>query len=193
MSAPLGEGLGFAMTPLGGVIAFGVGAVIAFVLGGPIMQMILSPLCAQLGPEGCQLIFQGPQEAFFIYFKQALLAGFILAVPCLLFQSARIFAPTLFQHVPRSVAIYACVGGIIAIVAAAFVLFYEAPRAVSAAFAYMSQSAPDLPMLGFASEYLRAALKMAGSYVALLQVPLIFAMMVKSMRTKRVLQSEAQP
>jgi Sec-independent protein secretion pathway component TatC len=109
-----------------------------------------------------------------------------------MFQLSRVFAPTLFHHASRATAIYAWAAGIIAILAVVFVVYYEAPRAFSAAIEHMAKTALDLPMIGFASGYVRATLDMAGTYVALLQLPLILAMMVKSMRLRRVLATEVR-
>lgn len=194
MSAPQGGLFGFALRPVGGLILFCIGAVAAFGVGEGVSQGLLAPICDSLIKAGqtCTLVYTSVQDAFFVVLKASLLAGFVLAIPCLLFQLSRVFAPTLFRHSPKATAIYAWAGGVIAIVAVVFVVYFEAPRAFSAAIDHIANTTLDIPLLGFANGYVRATLDMAGTYVALLQVPLIFAMMVKSMRLKRVLSTEVQ-
>ncbi|MFK7938991.1 MAG: twin-arginine translocase subunit TatC [Roseovarius sp.] len=192
MTASEGGLFGFALRPVGGLILFCIGAVVVFGLGQRVSMLVMAPLCAELIAAGqaCELVFTSPQAAFLMALKAALLAGVVLAVPCLMFQLSRLFAPTMFQHAPRATAAYAWAAGIIAVIGAAFVVMYEAPRAFSAALDHLAASALEMPMLGFATSYVRAALDMAGTYVALLQLPLILAMVVKSMRLKRQLSTE---
>lgn len=194
MTAPAGGLFGFALRPVGGLILFCIGAVTVFGLGQDVAQMLLNPICSVMTTAGqaCILTFVSPQEAFAVVIKASLLAGFVLAMPCIMFQLSRVFSPTLFRHAARATEIYAWAAGAIAIVAVVFVVYYEAPRAFSAAIEHMAGTALEIPMIGFATGYVRATLDMAGTYVALLQLPLILGMMVKSMRLRRVLETEVR-
>lgn len=196
MSLPSGGWRHLVLSPWGGALGFAVGFGVLLVLGGTVMRGIVAPICAQIQAletvRTCDLTFTSPGEMISIYLRQAVLVGGIVAIPALFFQSARIFAPTLFHHAPTSVAVYALAGGIVACLGAIFVFLYEGPRSVEAALGYLNETMPGLAMSGFALDYLRAVLRMAVAYVLLLQLPLIFAMMVKSMRTRRIMKAEVQ-
>ena len=79
------------------VTAVFVGFLIAFALIGPIFDFIMRPLQAIL-PEGGQLVYTEPTEAFFLYIKIAALVGLIIAIPVVLLQLWLFVAPGLYSH-----------------------------------------------------------------------------------------------
>ena len=195
MSAPLGGLPGFALRPLGGLILFCIGFVVVFSMGDRVNAMIVAPICAQLAELGhadCGLVYTSPQEVFFTTLRQSALAGMILALPCLMFQSARLIAPTLFLSAPEKLLPLAIASGILAFLGAGYALMQAAPNAMEPVLAYIAEASIELPMLGMLNSYLRAAVSMAGSYVLVLQIPVALIMIVKSMRLRRALQSEVE-
>jgi sec-independent protein translocase protein TatC len=82
------------------VSAVFVGFLAAFAFIVPITAFVMVPLRATL-PEGGDFIYTEPTEAFFLYIKVALLAGFLLALPVVLSQFWLFVAPGLYAHEKR--------------------------------------------------------------------------------------------
>ncbi|HET9919616.1 MAG TPA: twin-arginine translocase subunit TatC [Ktedonobacteraceae bacterium] len=81
------------------LIAIVVGAVIAFIFRYQIMQFLQYPL-----PKGAdslthgQLVTTGLAEGFTVYLMVSVAAGFILALPVILYQTWAFIAPGLYEH-----------------------------------------------------------------------------------------------
>ena len=80
--------------------AIGVGCAIAFTFVGQIYTFIMHPLGLLL-PKGSNFIYTEPTEAFVLYLKMSLLAGFILAMPVVLLQVWLFVAPGLYAREKR--------------------------------------------------------------------------------------------
>ena len=79
------------------VSAIFVGFLIAFAFISLIFDFIMRPL-QEILPEGGELVYTEPTEAFFLYIKIAALVGLILAIPVVLMQLWRFVAPGLYGH-----------------------------------------------------------------------------------------------
>ena len=79
------------------VTAIFVGFLVAFAFINPIFEFIMRPL-QEILPEGGELVYTEPTEAFFLYIKIAALVGLILAIPVVLLQLWRFVAPGLYGH-----------------------------------------------------------------------------------------------
>jgi sec-independent protein translocase protein TatC len=77
-------------------LAWGVGTVLAWTWKEQIFALLLAPAVEALGPEGAKLQAIAPTEIFFTYLECALLAGFVLAVPVILWQVWAFVAPGLY-------------------------------------------------------------------------------------------------
>ena len=73
------------------------GFIICFSFITPIFDFIMRPL-QEILPDGGQLVYTEPTEAFFLYIKVAALAGLILAMPIVLQQMWLFVAPGLYVH-----------------------------------------------------------------------------------------------
>ena len=73
------------------------GFLIAFAFISPIFDFIMRPL-QEILPEGGELVYTEPTEAFFLYIKIAALGGLVLAMPVVLLQIWRFVAPGLYGH-----------------------------------------------------------------------------------------------
>jgi sec-independent protein translocase protein TatC len=73
------------------------GFLIAFAFIRPIFDFIMEPL-QEILPEGGQLVYTEPTEAFFLYIKIAALVGLIISMPVVLLQLWRFVAPGLYGH-----------------------------------------------------------------------------------------------
>ncbi len=77
-----------------------VGFLICFAVIGPIFEFIMRPL-QEILPEGGQLVYTEPTEAFFLYIKIAALAGLMVATPVILSQVWLFVTPGLYSHEKR--------------------------------------------------------------------------------------------
>lgn len=76
------------------------------VLYHPVFHVLRSPYCQlpvtqRQGGDGCQLVFFGPLDAFFIRLKISLIAGVLFAAPIWLWQLWRFITPGLRRHERR--------------------------------------------------------------------------------------------
>lgn len=75
------------------------GFLIALIFIDEIVAFIMRPLTAAV--PGGDLIYTEPTEPFFLWMKMAALAGLILALPVVLWQTWRFIAPGLYAHEKR--------------------------------------------------------------------------------------------
>lgn len=76
------------------------GFLLCFAFINPIFDFIMRPL-QEILPNGGQLVYTEPTEAFFLYIKVAALAGLVLATPVVLSQVWLFVAPGLYAHEKR--------------------------------------------------------------------------------------------
>jgi sec-independent protein translocase protein TatC len=77
-------------------LAWGAGAALAWSWNERIFEFLLAPAVDALGPDGGKLQAIAPTEIFFTYLQCALLAGFVLALPVILWQIWAFVAPGLY-------------------------------------------------------------------------------------------------
>ena len=77
-------------------VAWGVGSALAWSWSEQIFRLLLAPAVDALGPDGGKLQAIAPTEIFFTYLECALLAGFVLALPVILWQIWAFVAPGLY-------------------------------------------------------------------------------------------------
>jgi sec-independent protein translocase protein TatC len=84
------------------VAAFGLISIIAFFFYTPILDFLLHPLCSipkeRLGPQGCDLIAQGPLEPFTTRLKVTAMVGFLFSSPVWLYQLWAFIVPGLNER-----------------------------------------------------------------------------------------------
>ena len=77
-------------------LSWGVGTALAWSWKERIFALLLAPAVHALGPSGSKLQAIAPTEIFFTYLECALLAGFLLALPVILWQIWAFVAPGLY-------------------------------------------------------------------------------------------------
>jgi sec-independent protein translocase protein TatC len=83
------------------LLAWVLGAVAAWSWREEIFAFLLQPALLALGPDGGELQAIAPTEIFFTYLKSALLAGFVIALPVILWQLWAFIAPGLYDTEKR--------------------------------------------------------------------------------------------
>jgi sec-independent protein translocase protein TatC len=101
-------------------VAWIVGAMLAWSWAEQIFSLLLAPAVAALGPHGGKLQAIAPTEIFFTYLQCALLAGFVLALPVILWQIWAFVAPGLYPNERQTVVPFVLVSTLLFVAGAAF-------------------------------------------------------------------------
>lgn len=141
------------------LLAIAVGAVVSFAFAKQLFYFLAQPLVKILPPDQ-PMIFTALTEAFFTYFKVALLSGFILASPVVFYELWKFVAPALYEHEKRFVLPFVVSAMVFFIIGALFAYYIVFP------FGFRF-------FLGFSTDYLKLLPKMSEYFSLILR--LIFA------------------
>ncbi len=106
-------------------LALVVGVAVAFPFHARILEWLMDPL-----PEGKELVTFGVTEPFLTSFKVSLAAGFLLALPVILWQIWSFLAPAFAEHAQRVVAGFVAIATGLLAAGLAFGYFIVMPRAL---------------------------------------------------------------
>jgi len=143
-------------------IAIGIGTVISFVFSKKIFLFIAHPLVKIL-PEDQPMIFTALTEAFFTYFKVAILSGIVLASPVVFHQIWKFVAPGLYENEKRYVIPFVVCATLFFILGGLFAYFVVFPIG----FRFF---------LGFSTDYLKLLPKMKEYFSFTLKLLLAFGL-----------------
>ena len=101
-------------------VAWGVGSALAWSWSEQIFRLLLAPAVDALGPDGGKLQAIAPTEIFFTYLECALLAGFLLALPVILWQIWAFVAPGLYPRERQAILPFVLVTTVLFATGAAF-------------------------------------------------------------------------
>jgi sec-independent protein translocase protein TatC len=83
-------------------VAVGICTIVAFLFKEKVFRFLAVPLLEALPPDNKQLVFTGLYEAFMVYLKASLLAGFLAAAPIIFYQLWVFIAPGLYEQERKS-------------------------------------------------------------------------------------------
>jgi sec-independent protein translocase protein TatC len=116
------------------LLALAVGFAVAFPFHEQIVEWLIEPL-----PEDKQLVTFGVTEPFFTSFKVSLAAGFLLAMPVILWQVWSFLAPAVAEHSQRVVAVFVLVATVLLGAGLAFGYWVLLPKALQFLTTYDEQ------------------------------------------------------
>jgi sec-independent protein translocase protein TatC len=116
------------------LLALAGGFAVAFPFHERIVGWLIEPL-----PEGKQLVTFGVTEPFFTSFKVSLAAGFLLALPVILWQIWSFLAPAFEEHAQRIVAVFVLVATVLLAGGLAFGYWVLLPKALQFLTTYDEQ------------------------------------------------------
>ena len=116
------------------LLALAVGFAVAFPFHEQIVEWLIEPL-----PEDKQLVTFGVTEPFFTSFKVSLAAGFLLAMPVILWQVWSFLAPAFAEHSQRVVAVFVLVATALLGAGLAFGYWVLLPKALQFLTTYDEQ------------------------------------------------------
>ena len=101
-------------------LAWGIGAGLAWSWSAQIFSYLLAPAVQALGPSGGKLQAIAPTEIFFTYLQCAVLAGFVFALPVILWQIWAFVAPGLYPSERNMVLPFVLVSTVLFVTGAVF-------------------------------------------------------------------------
>ncbi|HXV36694.1 MAG TPA: twin-arginine translocase subunit TatC [Myxococcota bacterium] len=102
------------------LLAWLAGSVLAWNFSERIFELLLRPAVAALGEGARTLQAIAPTEILFTYLKCAALAGFVLALPVILWQVWAFVAPGLYSHEKKAIVPFVAVSTLLFAVGAGF-------------------------------------------------------------------------
>jgi sec-independent protein translocase protein TatC len=101
-------------------LAWGIGAAAAWSWSAQIFSLLLAPAVEALGPSGGKLQAIAPTEIFFTYLQCAVLAGFVFALPVILWQAWAFVAPGLYPSERNTILPFVLVSTVLFLTGAVF-------------------------------------------------------------------------
>jgi sec-independent protein translocase protein TatC len=137
-----------------------IATIVSFVLAGPLLQFLLQPYIASgvSSEEGvAELQTLSPTENIETFFKVSLLAGFVLAMPVILYQFWLFVSPGLNKSEQRYIFLFLPSTIILFLLGIAFAWFILMPAAIT----FLANFLPDIFAPGWtAQEYISFVLSM---------------------------------
>jgi sec-independent protein translocase protein TatC len=155
------------------VIAFTIGSIVAWFLYNWILGFLVEPLKNLPDSDrilsGGKLVFQAPQEPFFVRLKVTAFAGFVLALPVTLWQLWKFITPGLYAKEKKYALPFVLVSLILFAAGVAFALMLF-PQALRVLLGFAGTETVILPR---AQEYLSFILLLIVAFGATFEMPLI--------------------
>jgi sec-independent protein translocase protein TatC len=149
----------------------GIAFAISYVYIKEIVEILMRPLIRAL-PQGSSLVFTAVPEAFFTYFKAALLAGVFFSSPFVLYQLWAFISPGLYEREKKYIYPYLFVSSFFFALGALFCYFIVFPTVFRF---FLSFATPEIRPLPAIREYLTFTIKLLLAFGLLFQWPaLIF-------------------
>jgi sec-independent protein translocase protein TatC len=156
-------------------IAIGIGFVVSYGFKEKLFDILSHPLISAMGADD-KLIFTGLPEAFFTYLKVALLSGFMLAAPVILYQFWMFVAPGLYQKEKRLIVPIVFLSSVFFVGGALFGYFVVFPFGFKFFLGFASETIQPLPSM---KEYLSFSAKLLLAFGLVFELPLVITFLAK--------------
>ena len=156
-------------------IAIGIGFVISYWFKEKLFDILSHPLISVMGADD-KLIFTGLPEAFFTYLKVALLSGFMLAAPVILYQFWMFVTPGLYQKEKHLLVPIVLLSSVFFVGGALFGYFIVFPFGFKFFLGFASETIQALPSM---KEYLSFSAKLLLAFGLVFELPLVITFLAK--------------
>ncbi len=156
-------------------IAIGIGFAISYCFKEKIFDILSHPLISVMGTDD-KMIFTGLPEAFFTYLKVALLSGFMLAAPVVLYQFWMFVAPGLYQKERRLLIPIVFLSSVFFVGGALFGYFIVFPFGFRFFLGFASETIQALPSM---KEYLSFSAKLLLAFGLVFELPIIITFLAR--------------
>ncbi|MGA2959502.1 MAG: twin-arginine translocase subunit TatC [Thermodesulfobacteriota bacterium] len=153
----------------------GIAFTISYVYIKEIVEILMRPLVRAL-PPGSSLVFTAVPEAFFTYFKAALLAGVFFSSPFILYQLWAFISPGLYEREKKYIYPYLFVSSFFFVLGAAFCYFIVFPTVFRF---FLSFATPEIRPLPAIREYLTFTIKLLLAFGLLFQWPALILFLAR--------------
>lgn len=156
------------------VAAIALGTFISFAFKERLFHLLMRPLVQAL--PGQKMIFTGLPEAFFVYLEISVIAGIILAMPVVLYETWLFVAPGLYAHERRFAApmvilsTFFFAGGVL------FAFFVVFPFAFKYLVGFETELVRPLPDM---REYMSLASALLLAFGLIFELPLVLTMLAR--------------
>jgi sec-independent protein translocase protein TatC len=148
-------------------VGIGVAFGISYAFIKEIVAILMRPLVQTL-PKGSSLVFTAVPEAFFTYFKAAILTGVFFSSPFILYQIWAFISPGLYEKEKKYVLPYLFVSSVFFMAGALFCYFIVFPVIFRFFLSFATEEIRPLPAI---KEYLTFTIKLLLAFGLLFQWP----------------------
>jgi sec-independent protein translocase protein TatC len=148
-------------------LAIGIAFAVCYAYIREIIEILMRPLVKTL-PPGSSLVFTAVPEAFFTYFKAAILAGVFFCSPFILYQLWAFISPGLYRREKKYILPYLFVSSLFFLLGAVFCYFIVFPVIFRFFLSFATNEIRPLPSI---REYLTFTLKLLLGFGLLFQWP----------------------
>jgi len=148
-------------------VTIGIAFAVCYAYIKEIVEILMRPLMKTM-PPGSSLVFTAVPEAFFTYFKAAILAGVFFCSPFILYQVWAFISPGLYQREKKYILPYLFVSSFFFILGAAFCYFIVFPVIFRFFLSFATDEIRPLPSI---REYLTFTIKLLLAFGLLFQWP----------------------
>lgn len=156
-------------------IAIGIGFVVSYGFKEKLFEILSHPLISVMGTDD-KMIFTGLPEAFFTYLKVALLSGFMLAAPVVLYQFWMFVAPGLYKKEKSLIIPIVLLSSVFFVGGALFGYFVVFPFGFKFFLGFASETIQPLPSM---KEYLSFSAKLLLAFGLVFELPLVITFLAK--------------
>ncbi len=147
----------------------GLAAIISFAQGGAIMALVKKPVTGLVS----ELIFISPTEAFVAYIKVALLCGFVICFPVILYHTWAFLSPALPGNVRRRVVLWLSLALVLFLGGITFSYFVAIPMSLRFLIGFGSKIAVARITLGRYISFFGALVLIGG---IIFEIPIIIGL-----------------
>lgn len=158
------------------VVATSIGLCISYYFKEKLFDFLIRPLVKVMGKEKLVLIYTSLPEAFFTYFKVALIGGVVLASPIIMYQFWMFMAPGLYRDERKLFAPLIILSVIFFIGGASFGYFVVFPVGFEFFLEFASENIKAMPAMG---DYLSFASTLLLAFGLIFELPLVIVAMAK--------------
>ncbi len=157
------------------VLALFVGFLLSYPFAQKIYQILAQPLISVL-PKGSHLIYTSLPEVFLTYVQLSLIAGFVLALPVILYQFWAFVAPGLYAHERQLFFPLIFASLLLFLAGILFAYFVVFPNAFHF---FVSFSGTDITAMPKVSNYLTLIVKFSLAFGLAFQIPILVLVLVR--------------
>ncbi|QVQ54596.1 twin-arginine translocase subunit TatC [Spiractinospora alimapuensis] len=156
------------------LLGMAVGVAVGFLVFEPVWEFLQRPYCAlpqsaQMDSEGCQLIFTGVFDAFFLQLKVAVMVGILVSAPVWIYQLWAFVTPALRGR-EKLYTVYFMLPAVLLFAVGAALAYYISSLALEVMFSFAPEGAEALITI---SNYLNYMLTMILAFGLSFVLPLL--------------------